>query len=92
MKLLVLPWCNCKCKKLKNGEIKESTFSSDIIRPLIVRQKKAPDQGWQDRLKIDNRYRYSLLFRHRMQKFSTFFHYRLGLFPTFLRGKSVLIN
>ena len=27
-----------------------------------------------------------------MQKFFTFFHYRLGLFPTFLRGKSILNN
>ena len=41
---------------------------------------------------IRNRHQYSLLFLHRMQKFSTFFHYRLGLFPTFLRGKSILIN
>ena len=32
---------------LKNSEIKETTFSSDIIRPLIVvvRQKKARDNA-----------------------------------------------
>ena len=40
-----------------------------------------------------NRYQYSLLFCQRMQKFFTFFfHYRLGLFPCFLCGKSILIN
>ena len=33
----------------------------------------AGDQGWKYRLEIYNRYRYSLLFRHRMQKFFTFF-------------------
>ena len=32
--------------KVKNGEIKESTFSSDIIRPLIVRQKKTRDNAY----------------------------------------------
>ena len=31
--------------KVMNGEIKESIFSSDIIRPLIVRQKKARDNA-----------------------------------------------
>ena len=44
-------------------------------------------------ISIRNRYRYSLFFCHRKQKFSTFFfHYRLGLFPTFSRGKSILLN
>ena len=30
------------------------------------------DKGWKYRLEIDNRYRYSLLFGYRMQKFFTF--------------------
>ena len=33
----VLLWCNCTISlKVKNNEIKKSTFLSDIIRPLIV--------------------------------------------------------
>ena len=49
-------------------------------------------QGWKYRLKIDNRYRYSLLFCHRMQKFFPLFSSSIGSFPYFLRGKSTLIN
>ena len=44
-------------------------------------------------LELSIRNRYSLPFRHRLQNlFTFFFHYRLGLFPTFLRGKSILIT
>ena len=51
------------------------------MQPFVV----AALQGWKYRLEIDNnRYRYSLLFRHRMQHILPFFfYYRLGLFPTF---------
>ena len=72
--------------RLANFCVSLLILSTTVLSPTVVYL-----QGWKYRLEIDNRY--SLLFRHRMQKFSTFFfHYRLGLFPTFLFGKSIFLN
>ena len=84
-----------KITQLRYGKRSPSVLASLLKNDMELKVNQdlvsRDEQGWKYRLEIDNRY--SLLFRLRMQKFSTFFfHYRLGLFPTFSRGKSILIN
>ena len=45
-------------------------------------------------ISIRNRFSIFFIFLSSNAKilYSFFFHYRLGFFPTFLRGKSILIN
>ena len=93
MKTLANSGCNTaklrQNKKVIFSRVSISNFCQIKTAPL--RRSLAPqDSGLE--ISIRNRYRYSLLFRYRMRKFFTFFHDWLGLFPTFLRGKSILIN
>ena len=49
------------------------------------------NQGWKYRLEIDKSI-FSTFSLSNAKILNFFFHYRLGLFPTFLRGKSILID
>ena len=86
-KILGITWKN-KIKKQQNGFESKSTYyfetikmlkwncAEDVMRThaffIFTRTYRYHRKGWKYRLKTNNRYRYSLLFGYRMQKFFTF--------------------
>ena len=73
----------------RNGRVERCGENYEVMSFLVYRKGVVT----RVRISIRNRYRYSLLFRQLMQNFSTFFfHYRLGFFPTFLSGESIIID